>query len=173
MSNKKRKKRLDWRLQVVLIFGALAGIVFLPTTVLLLFGMLPTGVAILVDTTPNKTKSITVGAFNLAGCSPFVFELWTKGHDFDMTFTILSDPMAIVVMYAGAGVGYIIDWAMTGIVATILVQRAESRKKAIKKTQKELYDRWGKEVTGEYTLDEYGFAVQTDKDTEVKPAKQD
>lgn len=168
---KRKKKGFGIRGQILIIALGLAGVVFLPTSVLLFAGMIPTFVAIMIDNTPNHSKSITVGSINLAGCSPFVFELWTRGHEFETTFSILADPMAIVVMYAAAGVGYIIDWAVVGLVKNVLVTRAEQRKKTIKKVQKELRDRWGKEVTGEYTLDEHGFAIEHPKPPETPEEK--
>ena len=150
--------------QLFLMSGLLMAIVFLPTTVLLGIGMMPTIAAVFVDRSKRKTKAITVGAMNLAGSMPFVLELWTEGHNFDKAFSIVTDAKAIVVMYAAAAVGYLIDWAMTGIIAGFLLQRGKSRLKAIDKRQAELVDRWGEEVTGEVAVDQYGFALEKSRD---------
>jgi len=107
---------------------------------------------------------------NLAGCSPFLLDLWMKGHNFEKSFSILSDPMAVVVMYAAAAVGYLIDWAMVGLIENILYQKGLARQKSIKKTQGDLIERWGPEVTGDVALDEYGFAVEPNDKNARKPS---
>lgn len=161
---KKRRGKKAVKKQMFLVSGLLMAVVFLPTTVLLGVGMMPTFAAALVDRSKRKTKAITVGAMNLAGSVPFMLELWTEGHSFEKAFSIVTDAKAIVVMYAAAAVGYLIDWAMTGIIAGFLLQRGKSRLIAIDKRQKELVDRWGKEVTGEVAVDQYGFAIEKPKE---------
>jgi hypothetical protein len=62
-------------------------------------------------------------------------------------------------MFAAAALGYMIEWSMTGIVASIMSQKAIARLKAIDEQQKKLIDRWGREVSGEIPLDPYGFPL--------------
>ena len=123
MAKKKKSKGLGWRGQVLLIVGFIMAGVFFPSTLLLMVGLIPTPFAGLVDRTRGKSKLITVGAMNLAGCSPFLFDLWTSGHEFNKSIDIATDPFAIVVMWSAAAVGYVISWAMTGIVSSVLYQR--------------------------------------------------
>ena len=84
--------------------------------------------------------------------------------------------MAIVVMYSAAAIGYLIDWAMTGLVSGILYDRGQKRTVTIQKKQEELVERWGKEVTGTIPLDEYGFPleepVESSGDDQVTDNKQ-
>ena len=156
----KRAPKKTLKKQIFLILGLLMAVVFLPTTVLLSIAMMPTFAAAVVDKGKRKTKAITVGAMNLAGSMPFLLELWMQGHNFEKAFMIVTDAKAIVVMYAAAAVGYLIDWAMTGVIAGFLLQRGRARVSAIEKRQKELVERWGKEVTGEVAVDQYGFAIE-------------
>lgn len=146
--------------RIFLILGLIMAAVFLPTTVLLAVGMLPTLVAALVDRSRRKTRAITVGAINLAGCTPFLLDMWTQGQSFEKAVSIIMDPTAIIVMYAAAAVGYMIDWAMSGIVASVLFQRGLARQQEIEKRQQELVVRWGQEVTGSIPLDEKGFPIE-------------
>lgn len=167
MAKKKRKKKSGKMvLNTFLVMSMAMGIVFLPTTFMLAIGMLPTLVAALVDRAKRKSKAITVGAMNLAGTVPFVLDLWRGGNNFEASFEIIADPQAIIVIYSAAGIGYLIDWAMTGMVAGVLVQRGHARKKVIVKRQEELVARWGEEVTGELTLDQHGFRVDGDTSSE-------
>lgn len=162
MAKVKKKKSLGWKGQVLFIAGIFTGAIFLPSTILLLVGMIPTPFALLTDRTRAKSKVITVGAMNLAGCSPFLFQLWTVDHSYGKSLSIVTDPFAIVVMWSAAAVGYILNWSMTGIVSSVLYQRGQARQKGIQKRQKELVERWGQEVTGDLPLDAQGFPLHNE-----------
>jgi hypothetical protein len=157
--NKPRKKK-NSSAQIVLVFGLLSGVVFLPTTVLLGVGMVPTLVALFAARTKTRARAITIGVMNFAGCTLFLLQLWTQGHDFDQAFAIISNPLNIVVMYSAAAAGAMLDWAVTGIVAGVVYQKGISRQKYIARRQEELVERWGPEVTGKIRLDEYGFPIR-------------
>jgi hypothetical protein len=77
---KKKKNPLGWKGQMILVCSIVMAVVFLPTTILLVVGMLPTLVAALVDRTRERVLGMTVGSMNLAGCTPFVIELWSGEH---------------------------------------------------------------------------------------------
>jgi hypothetical protein len=146
-----------WRM--IFVVSIIMAAVFLPSSVLLFVGMMPTLVAALTDWGPRRTRAITVGAMNLAGCSPFLFQLWSQGHTFEASVDIFTNPETIVVMYGAAAIGYLIDWTVSGLVAGIVYQQGLARKKAIKKRHTDLVDRWGPEVTGEMPLDPEGFSL--------------
>lgn len=160
MAKKKKKKALGWRGIILLIIGVLTAMIFLPSTFLLMIGMIPTPFATFVDRSKGKNKVIAVGALNLAGCSPFLFELWMNDHSFEKSFDIVSDPFAIIVMWSAAAVGYLVNWAMTGVVSAAMIQRGQARQKYIKNRQQDLIERWGREVTGEIPLDHEGFPIE-------------
>ena len=104
---------------------------------------------------------MTVGAMNMAGCAPFVMSLWAVANTPEYALRIITDPVAIIVMYSAAGLGYLIDWSMTGIVATFLTQKGKARVQDIEKLQAALVERWGPEVTGEIPIDSEGFPLET------------
>lgn len=160
MAKKKKKKSLNFNARIFLIMGLVIAVVFLPTTVMLLFGMAPTLVIAMVDKSGKKLKAFTVGAMNLAGCSPFLFELWTGGNDFTKSFEIIFDPQAIIIIYAAAMVGYLVEWICTAMVSGFMYQKGVSRRKAILKHQEELKQRWGETVAGHIPLDEDGFPIE-------------
>lgn len=141
-----------------------AGALFLPTTLMLAIGMLPTIVMLVVDNTKERLRAITVGAMNLAGCMPFVIELWQRDeHTVQMALSYLTQPRTIVVMYFAAAIGYMIEWAVTGLVASMAVQKAKGRVASVEKQLAEMEIRWGVEVNGTMQLDEEGFPVEAHK----------
>ncbi len=156
-TKRRRRRKASWKLQILLIVSILTSIIFSAIAIILAVGMIPTVVAAIVDKTEGKMRTMTVGAINFAGCTPFIIEVFKKGNSIETAISYIVQPRTIVVMYFAAGMGYMIDWAMTGIVSSIMVQKGKKRRKDIIKTQKDLVDRWGPEVTGTLTLDEYGF----------------
>ena len=167
----KKKSKLGWKGQLLVTVGAIAAIVFLPTTIILFVGMIPTLVAVLVDRTAEQVRGMTVGAMNLAGCMPFVMDLWTSGHTPERAVEIVFQPLPIVVMYSAAGFGYLVEWAMTGIVVTFLEQKAAHRLRSIAAQQESLIGRWGREVSGEMPLDPNGFPLEQESDREEEKGK--
>lgn len=165
----KQKAKVGYGLQVLLLFVLLVAILFMPTTILLLFGMLPTVVAAVVDR-GGGTRALTVGAMNLAGCVPFLLELWTMGHSSENSMALITDPRTIIVMYSAAAIGYMIDWALSGIVATLMIHRATARLEKIRDRQDYLVERWGREVTGELPLDPEGFPLEEGNTPEPRGA---
>jgi hypothetical protein len=154
---KKRKKKMGWKGNLLLIAGAACFIMFRAVSIVLVVGMVPTLVCAIIDRSQGYVKTWTVGVMNFAGCVPFMLEIWKKGGSFEMAFAYIIQPYTLMVMYFAAGMGYVIDWAVKGMVSALMVQQAKSRLKAIQEHQKELIDRWGPEVTGTIPLDEFGF----------------
>ncbi len=141
-------------------------VLFSAVAVIMVVGMIPTIVAAIVDRTEGRIRALTIGAINFAGCAPFMIEVFKKGNNLETAITYILEPRTIVVIYFSAAMGYLIDWAMTGIVSSIMVQKTKSRLKDIQKMQKDLTDRWGMEVTGTIPLDEFGFPREN---TNAKP----
>lgn len=155
---KKRKKSMQTR--IMMAIAIVMAVLFLPTTALFVVGMLPTIVARVIDRTPEKTKVLTVGFMNFAGVFPFWYQLVEIGHKFDNAMALVSQPLTVVVMYAGAVLGYALEWGITGFVASMMVQKGRSRLDNIKKAQEAMVRQWGPEVSGEIPLNQYGFPLE-------------
>lgn len=154
---RKKKKKLGLQGQILLIGSLITAVVFSSMSILLFIGMIPTIVSGLVDRSKYRLRTWTVGAMNFAGCAPFMLEVWRKGATIELSLNYITQPRTIVVMFSAAAMGYVIDWAITSLVASFMVQRGKSRAKEIDRQQKELIQRWGPEITGTIPLDEFGF----------------
>ena len=150
------QKKAGFGVQILTIVGALAAVLMIQSTTVLAAGMIPTPCALLIDRTKGRCLTISVGAMNLAGCMPFLLDLWKRGHTMDVAIDIISQPLALVVMWSAAGMGYVIDWVVVGAVATMMYQKGQIRQSSILKRQKELIERWGPEIKGDIPLDERG-----------------
>lgn len=170
MAKKKKKKNFGWKGQILLIVMIMVCVLFSSMALILAIGMIPTIVAAIVDRSEGRLRAMTVGCINFAGCAPFMIEVFKHGNSLETAVTYILQPRTIVVMYFAAAMGYLIDWAMTGIVSSIMVQKTKGRLKDIDKEQKALIERWGPEVTGDIPLDEYGFARETMARAEEQPS---
>ena len=118
----------------------------LPSLIVLTVGLLPTGVAFIVDRSDQKTGTFCVGGMNLCGVVPYVMKLWTGKHTTSAATEIISDVLSLLVMYAAAGFGWILFLAIPPVVATFLSVIAQSRVKALRASQQEIVNEWGPEV---------------------------
>lgn len=162
MARKKKRKNVGWKAQILLILLILLCVLFSSVAVLMIVGMIPTVVALIVDRTEGRMRAVTVGAINFAGCAPFMIEVFKRGNNLELAINYIVQPRTIVVMYFAAAIGYVLDWALTGIVSSIMVQKHKRRLVAINEEKQQLIERWGEEVSGTIPLDEYGFPKAED-----------
>ncbi len=135
---------------VLVIPVLLLGLVFLPSAVVIIAGMVPTFVARVVDTSQGKRLSITVGGFNLLGCLYFLHRIWALGQGMEDIKPTLMDSFGWLSALVGAGVG----WTVFGFMPTIISKFAEAqtavRLRSINKDQERLVEEWGELVRGVY-----------------------
>lgn len=149
----KRKKKSLWTFLLLLLP---AGLVVLPTTILFGLGMIPTMVAYVVDRDPEKPAPITVGGLNFCGCLPYAIDLWKHGGGISAALKVFSDPMAWLVMYGAAAVGWAFYYGIPPAVANAEVMRSERRIDALKQRKVGLVQEWGPDVAGDMFDDSGG-----------------
>lgn len=150
IKNKKNKgKKFSFKQSFLFVCAAVLAVMFVPTSVILLAGMLPTMVAFVVDRHPSKNKTFTIGAMNFSGCFPYLLDVWFHANSMEVALRLLSEPKTIIVMYAAAASGYGVNMVVTYIVSATLLQRAEIRVKRIDKEKKDLEERWGSAVNSD------------------------
>ena len=150
---RKRKKKGGALTLILLIVPA--ALIVLPTTILFGIGMIPTIVAYVVDRDPDKSAPITVGGLNFCGCMPFAIDLWKHQHTIGAAAKIFADPLAWLVMYSAAAVGWGLYYGIPPLVAGMEVTRAEKRVEVLKQKKVALVQEWGPDVAGDY-FDESG-----------------
>lgn len=138
---------------LLLLLLAPAGLMMMPTSVLVLAGLAPTFVAYLIDRDPEKSAALTVGAMNLCGVAPFVVRLWQRGHEMGMTLRMLADPGTWLVMFGAAAIGWLLYFFIPQIVAAVMSLRSQSKIKELEERRSLLVADWGAEVMGRPDLD--------------------
>lgn len=150
---------LGWQKHLFTVVGLTCAVLFMASSLIIFAGMMPTIAANLLDKSRQKSRAISVGMMNFAGCVPFLLELWMSPspNSIDTATAIIMQPRTIIIIYVLAGAGYAIEAAITGMVATLMQQRAQSRLKEIDKQLTEMTDRWNTYVDGSQPLDDFGF----------------
>lgn len=129
-------------------------LVFMPTAIVVMIGMVPTMVAWAIDRGSPKLAPLTVGLLNFCGVLPFLISLWTKNHTIIGAVKVIADPVAWLVMYAAAGIGWGFYYGIPPAVVNFQVLRAEMRIESLRKILRELVEEWGQEVVGEKEKEE-------------------
>lgn len=160
---KKRKSRLTSIGKFCVMALVVLSALFVSISVVFLVGLMPTFVLSLFGPKGSFYKVYTIGVLNVTGCLPFVYDVWRAGLDFSRSMEIVTDPLAVTIMYTAAAFGYMIHWSVTGLVSGFMLTSGKSRYEKIRKEKQKLVDRWGPEVTGYFELDLDGFAKYPDK----------
>lgn len=150
---KSKKKRGSMITFLLLIMPA--ALVVLPTTILFGIGMIPTVVAYLVDRDPEKPAPITVGGLNFCGCMPFAIDLWKHHHTIPAAMKVFGDPLAWLIMYGAAAIGWAFYYGIPPLVAGNEISRSEKRIESLRMRKSQLVQEWGPEVAGD-TFDDSG-----------------
>lgn len=132
---------VTWLICAAILFA------FYESIILLIVGMAPTFVAWLTDRSAQKARARTIGYLNFAGCVPWAVEYWIGGGDLDRVFDMVGDPYVLLVMYASAGVGWLLYMAVRPVVASYMAVTAEIKMAQLKKRQETLVEQWGADVS--------------------------
>lgn len=138
------------RVFLYLMLAIPIGLMIVPTMIVLMFALLPSGVAFIMERGKGVYGGVCVGAMNLAGASPYLVDLWFDGHTVEAAFGILTDVFAILIIYGSAAFGWAIYATTPSIVSTFMTMTAGRRIDALKEQQKELVLKWGPDVESVY-----------------------
>jgi hypothetical protein len=113
---------------------------------MLALALMPAFVAMITDRSEARSATISIGALNLAGTWPFLLKLWTSGHTVVNAMEIILNPTAWLVIYAAAGVGWLLYVSFPAMVAACMAVFAGRRLAQLRAQQKHLVEEWGPEV---------------------------
>lgn len=129
-------------------------LMIIPTMIVLMFSLLPTAVAFVLERNKGWYAGACVGAMNLAGAAPVLTELWFTGHTVEAAFQGISDVFALLIIYGSAAIGWVIYSTTPSIVSAYMAMTAGRRITALKAQQKELVLKWGPDVESVYEPEE-------------------
>lgn len=138
-----------WGLLAISVFLLPTAVVLFPTAIVIAALMLPTLVAFMVDRTPGRAFTTTVGLINGAGTLPAILSLWSKGHSLLATQDVLSSLIFWLGAYTAAAVGWCIFLMLPPILRAYYGSITDKRVGALQKKQDKLREQWGDQVTGQ------------------------
>jgi hypothetical protein len=151
-----KRKRGKFRMILIMLVFGVAAPFLMPTLTLLLFGLLPTFVALITDTDKQKSGAAAIGAMNCAGLAPFLIDLWIKGQTMENAFGILRDTSNWLVILGASAVGQLIVFAVPQLMTSLLLVASEVRLKNLKQNLEQLKTSWGPDVATTKPLDKMG-----------------
>lgn len=134
---------------VAMIAAFVLILVSMASLVLLVFGLLPTFVAVLIDRSPQRFAFFSVFAMNFAGIFPYLLDLWMGSNSMSVAIDSLTNVFALFVMYGCAALGWILFIITPPVVTTVMTIIAQRRVTILRARQKKLLAEWGDQVTGE------------------------
>lgn len=147
-TEKKEKKSGGRKLSAapMILIIVVLGVVIKTTIIFILLAMMPSIVAWYVDMRPGKPNFRTVMACNLSGVIPYALELIGNGNQTSQMLRLLTDPPTWFLIYASAGIGWLLVWGCPYAVELYLEVINSSRIAKLESMQRKLVDEWGPEV---------------------------
>lgn len=135
--------------RMLLVIAALLIVpISIPSLTIIVFGMLPTVGAALTDRGPHRYAWLSVGGLNFAGISPYLMDLWFKGHTMERALSSLTDVFALLVIFGSAAFGWLLYMVMPPVVGAFLQVAAQRRITTLRSNQRKLVEQWGPDVVG-------------------------
>ena len=117
-----------------------------PTVITIIFGMLPTFVAFVIDREKGHYATYCVASFNFCGVFPYMLDLWLNEHTIIAAFDNLTDVFALIVILGAAGCGWVIYSSVPAVISSFLLVIAQRRVSNLRSIQRKLIDEWGETV---------------------------
>lgn len=136
-----------WGVVLGIILAILA-VILLPTTILIMVGLIPSAVAFFVDSSRERLLGTTILSLNIAGVLPAVLRLWKTGHHMDNAIAIITQPSVLTMILVPSGIGWLLYIYTPQLVSKVSRKRSEMRMRHLEKMQKDLIEQWGTAVTG-------------------------
>lgn len=122
-------------------------VISLPTVLLLLFGMLPTIVAWVIDRSQQKYATFCVCGMNFSGVFPFLSDVWFKDHSTDAAVRILTNVFDLMVIYGAAAFGWMMFIAVPPVITQFISAMLQKRVATLREQQQKIIEEWGEGVS--------------------------
>lgn len=146
---KKEKKKPEGKkapILLLVVFSLVMVVVFQLGFIFFLMSMLPTVVAYYVDNSRHQSTFHTVFACNLAGVLPYLAKMLTEDTPGSATSLIMTDASSWLIVYAGAGLGWVLVFAMP-IAAEFFIRNLHRRQVLrLERMQARITEEWGETV---------------------------
>ena len=131
-------------LLLVLLLPAAA--LMAPIAIVMVAALVPSMVARIVDTSPNRYLTFTVLCLNLVGSLYFVHRVLTMGNSLEVVVMVLQDSIGWLAALSGAGCGWLLFLAVPPLIAKMAEAQSALRLRRVHRDQTQLINEWGEVV---------------------------
>jgi membrane associated rhomboid family serine protease len=117
-----------------------------PIAIVMVAALVPSVVARIVDTHPNRYLTFTVLGLNLVGSLYFVHQVLTLGNDLEVVARVLQDSIGWLAALSGAGCGWLLYLAVPPLIGKAAEAQSAMRLRRVHKDQTQLINEWGEVV---------------------------
>jgi membrane associated rhomboid family serine protease len=117
-----------------------------PIAIVMVAALVPSVVARIVDTSPNRYLTFTVLGLNLVGSLYFVHQVLTKGNSLEVVTMVLQDSIGWLAALSGAGCGWLLYLAVPPLIAKMAEAQSGLRLRRVHRDQSQLINEWGEVV---------------------------
>jgi hypothetical protein len=132
-----------------LLLALVSALIVLPTTIVVVFGLVPSFAALVVDEGRPRYLFRTVLGMNTAALLPYVERLWLGGNDLGTAFSIVGNVYAWLAIYGSAAMGWLVFLSAPAVTTEWRKFVSERRIDKLKTRQKELAAEWGTALPAE------------------------
>ena len=117
-----------------------------PIAIVMVAALVPSVVARIVDTHPNRYLTFTVLGLNLVGSLYFVHQVLTMGNDLEVVARVLQDSIGWLAALSGAGCGWLLSLAVPPLIGKAAEAQSAMRMRRVHRDQTQLINEWGEVV---------------------------
>ncbi len=117
-----------------------------PIAIVMVAALVPSVVARIVDSSPNRYLTLTVLGLNLVGSLYFVHQVLTLGNSLEVVALVLQDSIGWLAALSGAGCGWLLYIAVPPMIAKMAEAQSALRLRRVHKDQTQLINEWGEVV---------------------------
>ena len=117
-----------------------------PIAIVMVAALVPSVVARIVDSSPNRYLTFTVLGLNLVGSLYFVHQVLALGNSLEVVAMVLRDSIGWLAALCGAGCGWLLYIAVPPIIAKMAEAQSVLRMRRVHKDQAQLINEWGEVV---------------------------
>ena len=139
---KSNLRALSWGLLIAAMFIFIS----LPSMILILFGMMPTIFAWIIDKSEKKYAMFSILGMNLSGLLPYLMDIWFKDHTTEAAIDVLSNIFDLIIIYGSAIFGWIMFISLPPLIITFLMAISDRRIALLEGNQKKLTEEWGEDI---------------------------
>ena len=134
---------------ILMVLTSMAiAIISVYSVVILVFGLLPGLIAMVIDYDPRQYLSKIVISFNAVGVVPYLIQILNASVANVTAMKLITSPKTWLVIYASAGVGWVIYWMFPQIAMVMMPFQNKNKIETLNKELDELAEEWGEDVRG-------------------------